>query len=74
MGSLSLAAVEVVQEAGHEVATAVRAGGHLEVEPRGLGRWPPLKSFRSLATKSPPRYARAGISRSSHGVLVVGRR
>ena len=28
-----MAAVEVVQEPGHEVAAAVRAGGHLEAWP-----------------------------------------
>ena len=30
-----MAAVEVAQVPGHEVAAAVRAGGHLEVWPRG---------------------------------------
>jgi hypothetical protein len=28
-----------------------------------------LKSFKSLATKSPPRYVRAGVSRPSHEPL-----
>ena len=69
-----MAAVEVVQGPGHEVAAAVRACGRLEAWPWGLGHWPPLKSIRSLATKSPPRYVRAGVSRPGHGVLVVGRR
>ena len=53
-----MAAVEVVQEPGHEVAAAVRASGRLEA-----GR---------LASSVPPRHVRRRVSRRPrNGVLVM---